>query len=166
MESGTVFHARRGRTHVVKFVGDIRYTMGCSVDDFLDWLFQQGDLDDILVDLTETTSIDSTSLGLLAKIGNFLAERFQRTLTIVSTNEDVNTILDSVGFCDVFNVSDLPPCEVGVGTELPIGQPSETALARTLLEAHRLLCDLNEKNREEFRNVVEALESEVSERGS
>ncbi|NIW77982.1 MAG: anti-sigma factor antagonist, partial [Calditrichae bacterium] len=71
---------------MLKFSGDIRYTMGCSLDDFLKKLFKRSDFETILIDLTETRSIDSTSLGLLAKIANFMQHQFHQKAPLVSTN--------------------------------------------------------------------------------
>jgi len=61
---------------VIKLNGDVRYTMGCALGDFLNRLFAQTDYDGIIVDLTDAHSIDSTSLGLLARIANFSHQHF------------------------------------------------------------------------------------------
>ena len=44
--------------------------------------------------------------------------------------------------------------------ELPTEIVSEKNLREQVIEAHRVLMSLNESNREEFRDLVEALETE------
>jgi anti-anti-sigma factor len=114
MDAGNVLYANHDGLVVFKFVGEIRYTMGdsyrvsASLDAFLDDLFESKDFENILIDLTETDSIDSTNLGLLAKIAQFTERHYGRKPTIISTNEDINAILDSVGFDQVFTTPRSP----------------------------------------------------------
>ena len=152
---GTVCYAKHDHLCILKFIGEIRYTMSCSIDTFLDRLFANGDFDNILIDLTETTSIDSTNLGLLAKIANFVKKRFGHKATIISTNPDVNGILDSLGFDQVFTIcDDRASCREAV-QQLSVKDPSRAALAKTLFETHSQLSEMNEKNRETFKNVLD-----------
>lgn len=163
MDTGTVFYAKQGHTYTLKFVGDIRYTLGYSLDTFLNHLFEKQDFDDILIDLTETKSIDSTSLGLLAKVANFMRDRFDKKTTIISSNEDVNQVLDSVDFYEVFTICDEPRTDVRGAKQVPISQaPQEEEMAKTLLDAHNVLSELSEDNRIRFKDVVEALKEELA----
>ena len=161
MTAGKAFYAKQGTTYVIKLVGDIRYTMGCSLDEFLNQLFEEVDFDDIVVDLSEATCIDSTNLGLLAKIANFMQSRFAKKATLVSTNVDINQLLDSVGFNDVFNIcADSLNCSEA-GFRLPASDPSKPELTKTMFEAHSILSELNVHNREMFKNVVETLKNKL-----
>lgn len=54
MDSGAAFYVKQGGVYILKLVGDIRYTMGCALGDFLDNLFTRADYDDIIVNLTES----------------------------------------------------------------------------------------------------------------
>ncbi|HXH02054.1 MAG TPA: STAS domain-containing protein [Candidatus Competibacteraceae bacterium] len=160
MDTGAVYYAKQDHAYVLKFVGAIRYTLGCALDDFLNHLFRQRDFDNILIDLRETTSIDSTSLGLLAKIANFMSAQLGKRTTIVSTNADINQTLDSVGFYQVFSICQDPEAQCPQAERLVPDQdvePDRQHLGETLYEAHRLLSELNEKNRATFHNVLEAL---------
>ena len=35
MEDGAAFYVKQGDAYIIKLVGDIRYTMGCALGDFL-----------------------------------------------------------------------------------------------------------------------------------
>lgn len=160
MDLGTVLYAKQETTCVLKFVGEIRYTMGCSLENFLDQLFAWQDYNDILIDLTETTMIDSTCLGLLAKIANVVKSRFGRKTTLVSSNPDINQILDGVGFAAVFNICNDREATVAAYRQLPSLDPDKARLTKILFEAHQILSELNEDNRHKFKSVLEALKNE------
>lgn len=158
MESGAAFYVKQGNTYILKLVGDVRYTMGCALGDFLDGLFAQGDYDDIVVDLTDAHSIDSTSLGLLAKIANFSRQRFAHQTTLLSTNPDVNQILENLGFYDIFTIRDTGETISATLRQLAIPDPcAKDALTRIVYEAHRTLSELNPHNQEAFKGVLDHL---------
>ena len=159
---GEIFYGKQGSSYVLKFVGDIRYTLSCSLDGFLDRLFKQTDYDQIMVDLTETTHIDSTNLGLLAKIANFVRARFSRKPYLVSTNDNINQVLDSMGFDDVFDrCGDCQNCAESAA-KLEDCHSSKARVAQVMLDAHTALCNINEHNRQEFKDVVGALKSSLA----
>ena len=160
---GGAFYVKQGNVYMLKLVGEIRYTMGCALGDFLDSLFARADYDDIIVDLTEVCSIDSTSLGLLAKIANFSRQRFARRTTLLSTHPDVNQVLDNLGFYDIFNVRDTGAAITAALCELAIQPPAKEQLTRIVFEAHRALSELNPRNQEAFRSVLDSLRPKLGE---
>lgn len=164
MQDGAAFYVKQGGTYVIKLVGDIRYTMGCALGDFLDGLFARADYDDIVVDMVETHSIDSTSLGLLAKIANFSRNRFAHKTTLLSTNPDVNQVLDTMGFYDIFNIRDTGETISETLQRLATQDPCKDDLTRIVFEAHRALSELNPRNQEAFKGVVESLRTKLGER--
>ena len=161
MEDGAAFYVKQGDTYILKLVGDIRYTMGCALGDFLDGLFARADFEDIVVDMTETRSVDSTSLGLLARIANFSRNRFARKTTLLSTNPDVNQILETMGFYDIFDIRDTGETISAALRELATQDPCKDDLTRVVFEAHRILSELNPRNEEAFKSVVENLRAKL-----
>ncbi|MFZ1640581.1 MAG: STAS domain-containing protein [Candidatus Contendobacter sp.] len=158
MESGAAFYVKQGNTYILKLIGDVRYTMGCALGDFLDGLFAQADYDDIVVDLTDAHSIDSTSLGLLAKIANFNRQHFAHQTTLLSTNPDVNQILENLGFYEIFNIRDTGETISATLRQLAIPDPCDKdTLTRIVYEAHHTLSELNPNNQEAFKSVLDSL---------
>lgn len=160
MADGNVHYAERDGTVVIRFAGDIRYTIAPAIDRFLDGLFVRQELTDIIVDLNDTASIDSTGLGLLARIANFVRRRDGTRPLLFSSQPDVNAVLSSICLDMAFIHCDGAP-DLAPGTALPAGTPSDSEVARTVLDAHRLLCEMNDANRAQFQNVVDAFEREL-----
>ncbi len=157
MSIGEAYYAWHGDTCVLRLVGEVRYTLGTDLDRFIERLFSGERCREVLIDLTASKSIDSTSLGLLAKIANLLRPR-GRTATIVSTNPDIDRTLETVGFDQVFTILHEGKGDTPAARSLPHIDSDKSEMADTIREAHQILCDLNDGNREMFQSVVDALE--------
>jgi len=161
MNNGKVMHATHDGIHVLRFVGDIRYTMSPSIDRFLKEIFSGPSPAGFIIDLTETDSIDSTNLGLLARIAKSMQGLDGSRVTILSDRADINLVLTSMAFDEVFDIVTHAPLAAGAEKELARQSPDKETLRRTVLEAHRALIDLSECNEEMFRDVVTTLEKNM-----
>ena len=160
MSEGSILVAEQDGVHVVKFLGDVRLTLCPSLDQYLDYALQSRHFSNVLIDLTETQGIDSTSLGVLAKLAIRMRKKVTTAPTLVSINDNITRILLSMGFDKVFtlvnSLSDNQlPCE-----QLDNCSCSEKEMQDKVLEAHKILIGLNDKNQREFKSLVEALESQ------
>lgn len=165
MTKGDVLYGKQGNSYILKYVGDIRYTLSCKLDNFLDDLFAQDDFDQILIDLTETTNIDSTNLGLLAKIANFIKSHFDHKPLMVSTNPEINQVLQSMGFDDVFErCGDCRGC-LEPANKMEDCHTTKAQMAKIMLDAHTRLININEPNRKKFQDVVNVLQNSVATSG-
>ena len=160
MENGKILHAvSQDGIHVLRFVGDVRYTLGHSLDRFLDALFAGPVPAGFVIDLTATECIDSTNLGLLVRIAREMDNRGAPRVTLISERQEINDVLTSMALDEVFDVvsrASVPP--VGAEREVPRSDADREALSHTLLKAHRALMELSEHNAETFRDVVAKLE--------
>ena len=161
MNEGTILYAKNENRYFIKLTGNLRFTNGHDFSSLLNALFKDSDLKDIMIDMSEADYLDSTILGLLAKTANFMIKTFRRKATVLSINEDINFLLDSIGLTDVFIVVDTCDYTPETLKEMPNINSSEQEDAKTILDAHRQLLELNEKNKTVFKNVVELLEKEV-----
>jgi anti-anti-sigma factor len=159
MNRSGIFYADRDGYYVLKFVGDIRYTMGCSLDELLEQHLSDEKIDSVFIDLSEASSIDSTSLGLMAKVANLMLSRSPHKVTLVSPNEDINQILESIGFDDIFDICHYDKDCPLASEQLRIDDPAKENMAKTMLEAHSILSELNDKNRSMFKEVIGALKA-------
>ena len=164
---GAIRYARRGGVCVLRLVGAIRYTSGPSalisrsLDAFLDKLLEGSGLTDVLVDMSDTVAIDSTNLGLVARLATSGRLPAGHPPIIVSPRPDITRTLRSMGFDRHFAI-------VGQAVDLPealerIPETSggEREMLETVLEAHRELMALDASNRRAFSDAVELLEEEL-----
>jgi len=159
MNSGRILVANVNNIPILKFIGDVRVLMSGTLDNYFSTLYSKPILDRMVVDMTETQGIDSTALGLLAKMAIQLRNRFNVSPTIISTNPDITKILKSMSFdliCDI--VEDANPRNADYD-ELSQVNDSEDHVRQKVIEAHQTLMTLSEDNRAEFQDLVSALKA-------
>ncbi len=150
MSTGRIQFAEQDGTFVLKFVGEVRLTLCSALDATIERIFTALNFSTIVIDLTETESIDSTTLGLLAKLSILSRQKVGLLPTVVTTNPDISD--------QVVNIVDRPiPCPECL-SDLPSQDQNEEVVRSKVLEAHRILMGLNESNREAFHDLVSALE--------
>lgn len=159
MEAGKILVAKSLGIYIVKFVGDVRLNLCTTLDQYTDQMFADNDFKTVIIDLTETKCIDSTSLGQLAKISILYKEKYGQLPTIVSIQEDVNRILMSMGFDKFFYIVKELVSRVEYMEELPLKSVDEQEMKHRVLEAHKLLMDMNQNNRAAFQDLVQSLEN-------
>jgi len=158
MSNGRIRYTVQDGSFVLKCSGDVRLTYCSVLNDTIEQKLTTGRFRSVIIDLTEVESIDSTTLGLLAKLSILSREHFGMLPTMVSTSSDISQQLDAMGFAEVFNIVHSPtPCPECL-TDLPEQPQSEDVVRERVLEAHRILMDLNDSNREAFRDLVSILE--------
>lgn len=154
---GRIQMAEQGGVYVLRFIGDVRLNLCSSLDDSIDAIFRSSNYASVVIDLTSAENLDSTTLGILAKLS--LRARAAGCLlpTVIITSPDIRRLLESMGFEQLFNIVDSPvPCPECLH-DLPIQAVSEDEVKRRVLEAHRILMSLNEHNRQAFRDLVNSL---------
>lgn len=162
---GQILVAEHAGVHVIKLLGDVRLTLCMSFDQFIESMFQRDDFVSILFDLTEAQAIDSTTLGLMAKFSIFARELREVTPLIVSTNPSINRLLESMTFAEIFDIMHEMPSglanELQQATQqLPDSPLAEGDAKAKVIEAHKILMDMNEANHETFKDLVKVLEDD------
>lgn len=158
--TGRILVAEHDGVYVLRFEGDVRLTLCAAADDYLERMFRDPGFRSVLVDLTATVGIDSTSLGILAKLSIQAARHYGFVPTLVSTNPDITRILYSMGFDDVYDIIEEPLERGSQLRELPVLQEvSEDELREHVIDAHRVLMSMNETNHNAFKDLVATLEA-------
>ena len=76
----------------------------------------------------------------------------------MSTNPDVNQILENLGFYEIFDIHDTGETISATLRQLAVPEPCDKdALTRIIYEAHRALSELNPHNQEAFKGVLDSL---------
>jgi anti-anti-sigma factor len=151
MTSGHVIYAEKDGFHVLRYVGRANYMLAPGIKRFIDELVTHGGISGLIFDLTQAEHLDSTNLGLMARAAERIRNSGGPRSLIVSTSEDINCVLRSMGFDQIFNIVH----------ELRTETPSQEQVRQTMVEAHRTLMGLSDAGRLQFRDVVACLESET-----
>ncbi|MFP4548311.1 MAG: STAS domain-containing protein [Fidelibacterota bacterium] len=161
MSNGEYKFAKDDDRYFIKLTGDLKYNESGNFASFINHLDRNREFKNILVDMTEVDYIDSTNLGLLAKLAQMVIEKYNHRITVLTTNPDITDLLHNIGFDDICLLIEDPetldmPFENIMGVD-----EAEESMAKVMLEAHRRLMNMNEENKKEFKNVVELLEKQV-----
>src|SRR5690348_5743865 len=144
MHEGRLLYAHQDHVHVLRYVGDVRHPIAPSIRSFVDSLFERISNDDLVIDLSDTEAIDSTNLGELARIADRLTAHNGKQTAIISTRPEINQVLFSMAFNEVFDICTEPevPIEAEVlrdGEPIPQIAASQHVSHQVILSAHRRL---------------------------
>ncbi len=160
---GKILVADHDGVYVIKMIGDVRLTLCVSFDEYIGVLFNKNDFCSILFDLSEAHCLDSTTLGLIAKIAIKSESVKSIRPIVICDNDDVLALLQSMAIDTVCQIIDTPPqnyCVTSQFSNLSVcDQDEECIVKEKVLEAHCVLMSLNETNRETFKDLVQSLGS-------
>lgn len=162
MSEGHIFVAEQDGVYVIRLVGDVRLTLCISFDQFIDSLFEDDGASAIVFDLRAAQAIDSTTLGLMAKISIGARNKGLPKPVVVTGSDSIVRLLDSMGFEDIFNISrNAPTLDTDTNLVLSEMVSDEAEVKRTVLEAHKILMELNQSNKVKFHELVETLQNKI-----
>lgn len=159
MKPGQILVADHKGVYIIKMLGDVRLTLCISFDQFIDSMFKSENFTSVLFDLSEAEAIDSTTLGLMAKISILGQERCGIVPVILASNPSIQRILQTMGFNDIFTIVDKLDEPVMGAQPLNCINCDEKVVKEKVLEAHKILMGLNANNADTFRNLVNMLEN-------
>jgi anti-anti-sigma regulatory factor len=159
MKSGKILATELNKIPVLKLVGDVRVLMSSTIDNYFTNLYSRAIVEAMIVDLTETIGIDSTALGLLAKMAIQLRNRFNVKPSIISTNPDITKIIKGMSFGIIFDIVEEPlEADVKFGELNHVSEP-ENVIKQKVIVAHQALMALSQDNKLEFQDLVSALKN-------
>jgi len=160
MNQGRILIATVDHVPILKFNGDVRVLMSSALDNYFSSLYQKPVLDKMIVDMTETQGIDSTALGLIAKMAIQLRNRFNVSPTIVSTNPDITRILKSMSIDLICNIVENMDSRETQFDELNLMDETEETVRQKVIEAHQTLMALSDENKAEFQDLISVLKAD------
>lgn len=159
MQRGKILVADHQGAFVIKLVGDVRVTLSVAFDEYLENMLARQDFHSVVIDLGAAEGIDSTTLGLLAKVSIRARQQFNYRPVILSTDPSITRLIESMGFDLVFDIHTDAVTDEQSLRALSAVASSEDAVRTTVIEAHRLLMGLSDDNRARFEELVTTLES-------
>jgi anti-anti-sigma factor len=160
VSTGKIFVADEQGNYLIKFIGDVRVTLCGSLNRHIDRIFGSNDVQRVVVDLLEADGLDSTTLGLMAKLGLHCRKAYAIDVQVFCQNPSILRTLDCMGFDELFDIYQEVPNITAELKSITSVNPEVDEVRQQVLEAHRLLVELNPKNSAEFTDLIRALESD------
>ena len=143
--------------HLLRLEGDVRLVMCTALEEYFERVFNDQEFLSVWVDVTGATGLDSTTLGMLAKLAIKTHEKFGFRPTIFSANPGIDRLLQTMGFAQLFDVRN-EACE-GYTHDIPAHPSTESEIRERVIEAHKTLMAMSEANRDAFQDLVRTLEA-------
>ena len=159
MQQGRILAASHDGSYVIRLVGDVRLTLCSTIDDYFQHMYDDPNFVSVWVDLSDVEGIDSTTLGMLAKLALEVKQKFGFVPAIYSCNSGINRLLKSMGFQRLFELHEELCAAPQNVNEIPVVPGTEQVVKGKVLEAHRVLMGLNEDNRAQFKDLMAILEA-------
>ena len=164
-QTGTYEVALNQGTYFLKLSGHLCFSSSVPFADLIDLIGSTPDCKGAFVDLRGASMIDSTHLGLLARLALESQKNLGQELTIVSTGKHVPQALKTTGLQHLALLLDahegmMPPTE-SIQT-LP---ETKRTVAQVMLEAHQTLVGLNQDNKNTYQDFVTMLKSSMQKKG-
>jgi anti-anti-sigma factor len=160
---GKILVAQQDGVYLLKLTGDVRVTLCASLTDYIDRIFSGRPATDVFVDLLEAEGVDSTTLGLLAKLAIHCLDNLGFKAKLLCVNRNILRILESMELDELFVVLGIPDApQIPLRDITPRSEelPDMEIVRQQVLEAHKLLVKLNPKLLGDFFDLINSLESE------
>lgn len=164
MEDGKIYYTVIDNICVIKMVGRIAYKISPNFDRFIEKIKNNATVNNFVVDLREAAHIDSTNLGLLAKLNRYSRTKSARPPTVISTQDNINHLLLNIGFAAFFDIVDNMDDIQSTFNKLPHMKDAGEKITNIMLEAHHELANMNETNHELFKDVIKYLEGDTTDK--
>ena len=158
MQNGEVLAGCVDQIFYLRFTGDVRLPWCVSLENYCTHVLQNLPVRSMLIDLSQSDNLDSTTLGILAKIGIAAKRRLNRAPDIYVEDRGIERLLASMGFAAIFTVHRAPPPAQPQLPVLPILDAPDAEMQDSVIDAHRALMQMNQHNTDQFKSLVKTLE--------
>ncbi|MDQ7050309.1 MAG: hypothetical protein Q9M92_12555 [Enterobacterales bacterium] len=155
--SGNILTARVDSLEYIRFLGVIRYSQCGGLECYIDKLFSKKEEFDIAIDLEQAEMLDSTALGLLARLSIEFKNSTNKKPTIFIRHGELAHVLKRVCFDQVFNIISKPKDENDLDfVELADVSKSEEEVLEFVIDAHKSLAEISDANHHYFTDITQA----------
>jgi anti-anti-sigma factor len=160
MSAGKILVSDEHGNYLLKLIGDVRVTLCGSLNRHMETIFGSKDVKKVIVDMLEAEGLDSTTLGLMAKLGMHCRKEYGINVQVFCQNPSILRTLDCMGFEEIFDlIQEVPTIDAELHSIESVS-PEVDEIRRQVVEAHKLLMQLNPDNKKEFTDLIRALESD------
>jgi anti-anti-sigma regulatory factor len=163
MPDNTILYSEHDGVHFLRFRGEILHGLAPALDTFLRHLSTTSASQSFLLDLTEASTVDSTMLGLLARIAKLAKAAGSPPPTLICPDEDIVELMIGIGFNEVFSLVESDGEPVNGGQEIAHAEAANPrAHTEAMIDAHQELIALKAENRLLFEDLMEVLQRKLN----
>ena len=162
MTPGKILVADSMGDYLLKLSGDVRVTLCGTLNRHIETIFGSKNVKQVVVDMLDADCLDSTTLGLLAKLGLHCRKNYGINIQVFCENASILRTLECMSFDEIFDIfQDVPDIKEHIHLHsIQIENSDIDAVRLQVLEAHKLLIELSPGNSREFTDLIRALESD------
>jgi len=160
--SGKIYACVKDASLILRFQGDVRLVWCMSLEEYCRETYQRKGIKHMLVDLSEASNLDSTTLGVLAKIALSAKKQLAVQAELFFETPDIERLVACMGFNQVFTIIDkpaLPKLTNDDFVELCLSNMCEDTAKTSVIDAHKTLMDISKENEARFKPLVDSLEN-------
>ena len=157
------------QTAVIRVEGRGSFKVSPPMKQFIHQVIKSKSANRILIDMTDCCGMDSTFMGVLAGLAYHVKDKPDFSFKLINLSEKNQKLLITLG---VDRVVDYSLSATGEEQKLMEGQPQDLHplepdfsdklnAAKTTLEAHETLVDINPDNYDKFKSVLQLLQNDV-----
>lgn len=162
---GQILTARLDDVEYINFIGIVRYSDCSGLESYIDQLFRSCEgISEIAINLENADMLDSTALGLLARISIEFKKITDKQPVIFVKKGELANILRRVCFDQVFRIMLSKSNNLDLQThndinfvELVDVPVDENKVLESVLLAHKSLADISVDNEHYFTDISKAL---------
>ncbi len=157
------------RTAVIRVEGRGSFKTSPPMKQFIQRVIESKSANRVLIEMSGCCGMDSTFMGVLAGLSYHIKDKSEFTLKLINLSEKNQKLLTTLGVDRVVNYSlsstdeerELMAYAYDDVETLESDSTSTLEAARTTLEAHETLVDINPANFVKFKSVIELLQDDV-----
>ncbi len=157
------------QTAVIRVEGRGSFKTSPPMKQFIHQVIDTQSANRILIDMSDCTGMDSTFMGVVAGIACFIKSKQDYSFKLINLSDKNKKLLTTLGVDRVVEYSmsatseekDLMTHQESGTQTLEADFSDKLDAAKTTLEAHETLVDINPANFDKFKSVLEFLQDDV-----
>lgn len=159
MSTGKILVSDKDGNYLIKFSGDVRVNLCGSLNHHMAAIFGSTDVQHVVIDMLEAECVDSTTLGLIAKLALHCRKEYNINMQLFCQNPSILRTLDCMSFDEIIDIcQEVPDIDAELHAIETVNSDIDE-VRRQVLEAHKLLTQLSPDSSKEFTDLIRALES-------
>ena len=104
MSTGKILVSDKDGNYLIKFSGDVRVNLCGSLNHHMAAIFGSTDVQHVVIDMLEAECVDSTTLGLIAKLALHCRKEYSINVQLFCQNPSILRTLDCMSFDEIIDI--------------------------------------------------------------